>query len=330
MRRRDFVQGIAASTACPLAARAQHSGQVRRVGVLMAYGEMDTEAQARIKVFGERLRQLGWEDGQNIRFDYRWTAGRDDLAREFAKELADLGLDAIVGQGTPAARALQQVTTTIPVVFVQVTNPVDAGFVRSLAHPGGNITGFAMYEPEMATKWLEILKEIAPSTVRVELIFNPETAPGRGTWFQRAIEAASPSFSLKLLAIPVHNAAEIQHAFDTIAQEPNTTLLVPPDTTTLVHRDLFVRLTAEHRIPAIYSQSSFVHSGGLISYGVDTIELFRQTASYVDRILRGEKPSDLPVQEPTKFELVINMKTAKTLGLTIPQDLQATADEVIE
>ncbi len=238
--------------------------------------------------------------------------------------------DVIVAHTTPAAAVLKQATATVPVVFVQVTNPVGAGFVKSLAHPEANITGFSMYEPDMATKWLQVLKEIAPSTVRVVVMFNPETAPGHGTWFQRAIEAVSPSLSLKSLTIPVHDATEVESAFDTIKQEPNTALLVPPDTTTYAHRELIVRLAAEHQIPAIYSQSSSVTIGGLISYGVDTIELFRQTASYVDRILRGEKPGDLPVQAPTEFELIVNLKTAKALGLTIPAPLLATADEVIE
>jgi putative tryptophan/tyrosine transport system substrate-binding protein len=330
MRRREFISLLGSAAGWPFAASAQQPDPVRRIGVLMQVGNADVEAQARIKVFQERLQQLGWFEGRNIRFVYRWTDGKDDLARQFANELADLGLNVIVGQGTISARALQKATTTIPVVFVQVTNPVGAGFVTSLAHPGGNITGFAMYEPEMATKWLELLKEIRPGVERVAVMFNPETAPGRGTWFEQAIEAAAPSLSLQPLAILVHDAAEIERAIDAVAREPNPALLVPPDATTYVNRDLILRLTAEHRIPAIYSQSFFITSGGLICYGVDTVELFRQTASYVDRILRGAKPGDLPVQAPTKFELVINLKTAKAIGLAISPSLLATADEVIE
>jgi ABC-type uncharacterized transport system substrate-binding protein len=218
MRRREFIALFGSTAAAwPLGARAQQPDRMRRIGVLMQVGDDDVEAQARIKVFRERLRQSGWEEAHNIQFDYRWTAGKDNLARKFAKELVDLGPDVIVGQGTISARALQQETTTIPVVFVQVTNPIGAGFVTSLAHPGANITGFAMYEPEMATKWLEVLKEIAPNAARVVVMFNPETAPGRGAWFERAIETASPSLSLKSLAIPVHEAGDVQHAFDTIA-----------------------------------------------------------------------------------------------------------------
>jgi putative ABC transport system substrate-binding protein len=220
----------------------------------MQVGDADVEAQTRITVFKEKLQQLGWFEGRNIQFVYRWTDGKDELARTFAKELVDLRPDVIVGQGTISARALQQATSTVRVVFVQVTNPVGAGFVPSLSRPGGNITGFAMYEPEMGTKWLELLKEIRPDVVRVAVMFNPETAPGRGKWFEGAIEAGAPALSLKPLALAVHDAAEIEQAIDAVAKEPNPGLLVPPDATTYVHRDLILRLTQQHRIPAIYSQ----------------------------------------------------------------------------
>jgi putative tryptophan/tyrosine transport system substrate-binding protein len=330
MKRREFITLIGGATAWPLAARAQQDKEMRRIGVLMQVGDNDTEAQARIKVFQGTLQQLGWSNGRNIRFEYRWADGKDDRAQKSAKELVGLELDVIVGQGIISARALQRATNTIPVVFVQVTNPVGAGFVTSLAHPTGNITGFSMYEPDMGTKWLEILKEVAPSVTRVAVLFNPETAPGRGIFFERAIEAASPSLALKPLAVPVHDAAEIERAIDAVAQESNSGLVLPPDATTYVHRELVVRLAAEHRLPAIFSQRFFTTVGGLVCYGVDTAELFRQTASYVDRILRGAKPSDLPVQAPTKFELIINVKAAKALGLTVPPTLLASADEVIE
>jgi putative ABC transport system substrate-binding protein len=331
VRRREFITFIGgALSARPFAARAQQDKEMRRVGVLMQVGDNDTEAQARIKVLQEALQQLGWSNGRNIRFEYRWADGKDDSAQQFAKELVELGLDAIVGQGTISARALQRATQTIPVVFVQVTNPVAAGFITSLAHPAGNITGFSMYEPDIGTKWVQILKEIAPGVARVAVLFNPETAPGRGVYFERAIEAASPALALKPFAVPVHDAAEIERAIDAIAQEPNAGLVVPPDATTYVHKELVVRLTEERRIPAIFSQRFFAAAGGLVCYGVDTAELFRQAAAYVDRILRGAKPSDLPVQAPTKFELIINIKTAKTLGLTVPPTLLASADEVIE
>jgi putative tryptophan/tyrosine transport system substrate-binding protein len=331
MQRREFITFLGGAVAAwPKEARAQLGKEIHRIGVLMQGGDNDPESKARIKVIQETLEQLGWSNGRNIRFEYRWAEAKDDRAQKSAKELVELGLDVIVGQGTISARALQGATNTIPVVFVQVTNPVGAGFVTSLAHPTGNITGFSMYEPDMGTKWLEILKEIAPSVTRVAVMFNPETAPGRGVFFERAIEAASPSLALKSFAVPVHDAAEIERAIAGIAQEQNGGLLLPPDATTNFHSELVVRLTAAHRLPAIFTQRFFVTAGGLVSYGVDTTELFRQTASYVDRILRGAKPSDLPVQAPTKFELIINAKAAKALGLTVAPTLLARADEVIE
>jgi putative tryptophan/tyrosine transport system substrate-binding protein len=330
LKRRQFITLLGGAVSWPFAAHAQQPERMRRIGVLMQVGENDVDIQARVKVFQETLQQLGWTEGRDIRFDYRWGEAKADRARQFANELVKLSPDVIVGQGTISARALQQATNAIPVVFVQVTDPVGAGFVTSLAHPGANITGFEMYQPAMGAKWLEILKEIAPRVTRVAVMFNPESAPGRGIQFMRAIETASLSLSVKPAAFQIHNTAEIERAFDEVAREPNGGLLVPPDAATMVNSELIVRLAAQHQVPAIYTQPLFVTIGGLISYGVDTLELFRKTASYVDRILRGTKPSELPVEAPTKFELVINLKTAKALGLTVPQTLLVAADNVID
>jgi putative tryptophan/tyrosine transport system substrate-binding protein len=328
MRRREFISLVGGTATWPLVARAQQPVRMRRIGVLVTLAENDVQAQVRVRAFEEHLAQLGWTNGRNIRIDYRWA---DDLDRVqgFAKELVHLAPDAIVCQGTPSVRALREETATIPIVFVQVTDPVSAGFVTSLAHPGGNVTGFAMYEPNMGTKWLGILKEIAPAIKRVAIIFNPDTAPGRGSFFIDTIEAGAPKFGVQSVATPIHDAAAIERSIDRLAREPNGSLFVMPDITTEVHREFIVSLAARYRMPAIYSQRFFVESGGLISYGIDTIDLFRQGATYVDRILRGEKPS-LPVQGPIKFEMAINRKTAKALGIEIPPTLLALADELIE
>jgi putative ABC transport system substrate-binding protein len=326
--RREFITligGVAA--AAPLAARAQQGERMRRIGVLISYSD---DLQIRVSVFQQTLQQLGWTDGHNIRIEYRWTAGDADEVRRLAKELVRLDPDVIVCQTTPSVRALGQETHTIPIVFIQVTDPVRAGFVASMARPGGNVTGLSMYEPAMGAKWLEVLKEIAPDVARVALLFNPETAPGRGSFFLSSIEAAAPSLAVKPITTPVQDAAGIERAIAAFARESNGGLFVMPDLTTQFHRDLIIGLAARHQLPAVYSQRTFVLSGGLISYGVDTIHQFHLAATYVNRILRGEKPSNLPVQAPVKFELAINQKTAKALGLTVPATLLARADEVIE
>jgi len=329
MKRRQFMALVGGAAAWPLAASGEQPERVRRIGLLIPYPESDAQNQSRIKAFEQSLQQFGWIAGRNIHVDYRWAAGEAQIQR-LAKELVQLAPDVILGQSTPSTRALKGATSSIPIVFVQVTDPVGAGFVKSLARPGSNITGFAMYEPAMGTKWLELLREIAPGVRRVGLLFNPETAPGRGVFFSDAIETAAPSFGVVSTALPVGGAAEIKISIQTFARDPNVGLFVMPDVTTQLHRELIVELAALHRIAAIYSQRFFITSGGLICYGVDTVEQFRQAASYVDRILRGAKPNELPIQAPTKYEMVVNLKTAKALNLIIPHSILLRADEVIE
>jgi putative tryptophan/tyrosine transport system substrate-binding protein len=331
MRRREFIGLLGGATAWPFAASGQRPERVRRVGLLIPYPESDAENQSRVEAFQQALQQFGWTAPHNIHVDYRWAAGDDDQTmHRLARELVQLAPDVIVAQSTPSTRALQGETSTIPIVFVQVTDPIGAGFVTSLARPGGNITGFAMYEPAMGTKWLELLKEIAPGVSRVAISFNPETAPGRGAFFSDAIEAGAPSFGMASTTLPVGGAADIERSIEAFSRDPNGGLFVMPDVTTQLHRQLIVGQAALHRVPAIYSQRFFITSGGLICYGVDTAEQFRQAASYVDRILRGAKPNELPIQAPTKYEMVVNLKTAKALNLTIPQSILLRADEVIE
>jgi putative ABC transport system substrate-binding protein len=329
VRRREFVAmvgGVAAATWSHVAS-AQQPSAMRRIGVLPSSAESDVELQVRVATFSKELHELGWIEGQNLRTDYRW--GTDRYA-DLAAELVGIRPDVIVAVGTPAVAALQRATQTVPIVFVQVTDPVGAGFVNSLARPGGNITGLAMYEPTMGTKWLQILKEMVPTVARVAVVFNPETAPGRGLIFWRSIEAAASSFAITAIQTPVHSAAEIERGIAAFAHEPNGGMFVMPDVTTLSHRELIVALAARYSIPAIYSQRFFATSGGLISYGASLPELYRRAAGYVDQILKGAKPRDLPVQRPTIFEFVINLKTAKALGITMPQSLLGGADEVIE
>jgi ABC-type uncharacterized transport system substrate-binding protein len=328
MKRREFILALGgAAAAWPLAARGQQGERIRRIGVLITYAD---DLQIRVSAFQQTLQQLGWTDGRNIRIDYRWTAGAADEVRRLAKELVRLDPDVIVGQTTPSVRALGQESHTIPIVFIQVTDPVRAGFIVSMARPGGNVTGLSMYEPAMGAKWLEVLKEIAPGVARVALLFNPETAPGRGAFFLESIAVAAPALAVKPIASTVQDAAGIERAIAAFARESDGGLFVMPDLTTQSHRDLIVGLAARHRLPAVYSQRTFVTSGGLVSYGIDTIHQFRQAAEYVDRILRGAKAGELPVQGPVKFELAINVKTARALGLEIPPTLLARADEVIE
>jgi putative tryptophan/tyrosine transport system substrate-binding protein len=328
--RRDFITLLGgAAAAWPLAARAQQSQRIRRVGVLMAVAESDADVRSGVAIFQQSLQELGWTGGRNLRIDYRW--GDADAARiqALAKELVALQPDVLVAHSTPSAKGLLQATHSIPIVFLTVTDPLGQGLVASLSHPGGNITGFSVFEFSLGTKWVEVLKQIAPGTRRVSAIFNPETAPYYGMYL-RSIEAATSAIGVELIAVQVHSEDDISNIIRKVGSEPNGGLFVLPDSHNVVHRKLIIELVAEYRLPAIYYFRYFASDGGLIAYGPDEMDLFVRTASYVDRILKGGSPSDLPVQQPTKFELVINLKTAKALGLNVPDRLLALADEVIE
>ncbi len=290
----------------------------------MTIAESEPEAQARLVALREGLQRLGWREGYNIRIDYRFAAGDPERARSSAVELVSLGPDVILANGTAILSALRQATQSIPIVFVLVPDPVGDGFVASLARPGGNLTGITNFEFPMGGKWVEFLKEMAPHLSHVALIFNPETAPYARHFLQSVAVGAEATL------VPVRNDSEIERALETVAGQSNSGLIIVPDLFTSGHRELIVALAARHRLPAIYPFRFFVAHGGLLSYGVDTLDLFRRSASFIDRILKGDKPNDLPVQAPTKFELVINLKTAKALGLEVPQLLLARADEVIE
>jgi putative ABC transport system substrate-binding protein len=329
MRRRDFITLIGGATAWPLAARAQQLDVVRRIGVLTGFAESDREGQAFVAAFREGLQKLGWVEGRNIRIDYRWAALDTDLMQRFAKELVALQPDLILTQSTPAAAAMLQQTHTIPIVFAIVADPIGSGFVASFPQPGGNITGFVTMEPTMAGKWLELLKEIAPRVARVAMLFNPATAPYAEYWLN-PFKAAAASFAVQAIVAPVHDKSELESVVVAQAREPNGGLIVMPDTFTTGHRSEITSLAARYRLPAVYPYRVFAEFGGLLSYGDDLTDNFRRAASYADRILKGAKPSELPVQAPVKFELVINIKTARALGLDVPVQLQQRADEVIE
>ena len=331
MRRREFIVLLgAAAVASPLPpVRAQPPDRIRRIGVIMAMAATDADAEPRIKAIQQGLQEFGWTEGRNIRIDYRWATVDADRIRAHAAELVGLAPDVIIGVATPVLMALRQETRSIPIVFVQVIDPVSRGFVTTLARPGGNITGFTNFDFPMGGKWVETLREVAPTVTRVAVIFNPETAPYAEP-FLRLIEAAALSFNVKAFGAPVRDTAELERATSALATEPRGGMIILPDVFTTVHRDLIVELAARQRLPAIYPFRYFATSGGLISYGVDALDLFRRSASYVDRILKGTSPSELPVQGPIKFELVINLKTAKALGLNVPLQLRQRADEVIE
>jgi putative ABC transport system substrate-binding protein len=329
MKRRDFITLLGGAVATwPLTARAQQDGRMRRVGVLMHLAADDPEGQARIAAFTQGLQELRWTIGRNVRIDYRWAAGDAERGRKYAAELVALAPDVILAAGGAVVAPLLQATRTVPIVFAQTPDPVGAGFVASLARPGGNATGFMIFEFGMGGKWLELLKEIAPRVTRAAVLRDAALAAGTGQL--GAIQSVAPSFGVELSPIDVRDAGEIERAVTAFARSPNDGLLVTGSALATVHRDLIVALAARHRLPAVYPFRTFVAGGGLISYGPDSIDPYRQAAGYVDRILKGEKPADLPVQAPTKYELVINLKTAKELGLEVPPTLLARADEVIE
>jgi putative tryptophan/tyrosine transport system substrate-binding protein len=332
MRRRDFVQAIVGSaTAWPLSARAQQAERMRRIGVLSNVGESDMEAQSMVVALHQALRQLGWAEGRNIRIDHRWAAGNSTRIVDLAKQLVALQPDVLVAHTSVPVIALRKETTTIPIVFVQVADPIGSGFITNLARPGGNITGFTSFEPSMGSKWVEMLKEIAPGTSRMAFLFNPKTAPyANSGYYQVSFDTAAASLAITLTATPVNSPSEIVSAVGALGHDRGDGLIVIPDSFNIVHRERIIGLAAQNGVPTIYPYAFAVREGGLISYGVDQVDLFRDAASDVDRILKGEKPADIPVQAPTKFELVINRKTAKALGLTVPANLLATADEVIE
>jgi putative ABC transport system substrate-binding protein len=328
LHRRDFISLIGgAAAAWPLAARAQQGEPMRRIGVLMYLAADDAEGQARLAAFAQALKQLGWSDGRNLRIDTRW-ANADDI-RKHAAELVALAPDVLLAAtGTATVAPLLQATRTVPIVFVSVIDPVGAGFVASLAQPGGNATGFTIYEYSMSGKWLELLKEIAPGVTRAAVLRDPAVASGIGQF--GAVQIVAPSLGVEVSPVDVRDADEIERAVAAFARGLNGGLIVTGSALGISHRDLIIALAARHRLPAVYPLRYYVTGGGLISYGPDSIDQFRRAAGYVDRILKGEKPADLPVQAPTKFELVINLKTAKALGLDIPSTVLARADEVIE
>jgi putative ABC transport system substrate-binding protein len=329
IERREFLAALGgAAAAWPLAARAQQGERVRRIGLLMGAAD-DREGQARVTVLKQGLQELGWTDGGNIQIETRFGGADAGRIRAHAAELVALAPDVIVGQTTPVIRALRQATSSIPIVMVPVNDPVEQGFVSSLAHPGGNITGFMFIDFQMVGKWLEMLKEVAPAVSRAVLMFNPDTSPHYYVYL-RSFEALPRSIAVEVAAAPVRNTAELEEAFANLGRDPGGGLIVPPDAFTIVHYELFIRLAQQHRLPAVYSFRTYVAQGALMAYGPDPYDTFRRSASYVDRILKGAKPADLPVQQPTKFELAINLKTAKALGLQISDRLLALADEVIE
>jgi putative tryptophan/tyrosine transport system substrate-binding protein len=329
MRRREFITLMGGSAMWPLAASAQQGELLRRIGVLMLFLQDEPTGQAEIAAFRMGLAEQGWVEGRNIHIDFRWAGGDLERAQAFAKELVDLKPDVLIGRSTPTTAALKRETNSIPIVFVNIVEPVESGFVQNFVRPGGNITGFTNFEASIGGKWLQLLKELDPRIARVAVIYNPLTAPFARS-FVGSIQLAAPTLGVDAITMPVRSKADIEAAVTAFARQPGGGLVAIPDSFTVEHRDLIIDLAARTRLPAVYNSRVFTPSGGLMAYAVDALDLFRRAAGYVDRILKGTKPSDLPVQQPSRFELSINLKTAKALGLTVPQALLSSADEVIE
>jgi putative ABC transport system substrate-binding protein len=331
MKRRDFIAALGgAAAAWPLAVRAQQDNAPRRLGVLMPSAPDDQEIKKELAAFTRQMQSLGWTEGGNLRVDYRWSGGDSQKMQAFAKELVDAHPDIIFVRSTPATAALSKYTRSIPIVFAVVSDPVGEGFVASLPRPGGNVTGFTNAEASLSGKWLGLLKEIAPKMTHVGYLLDPKVAPGGGNYYTSLINAASAASAVVPAAMPVHGSDDVERAIGDFSRTPDSGLIVLPDATTNLHRAQIIALAARYRLPAIYAFRNLVEEGGLMSYGVDVAELFRLAANYVDRILKGAKPADLPVQLPEKFEFVLNLKTAKTLGIRIPPGVMAIADGVIE
>jgi putative tryptophan/tyrosine transport system substrate-binding protein len=330
MERREFIAlVVGAPLAFAIDANAQTPARLRRIGVLMNGVAANETAQSYAEIFVRELNSAGWTEGQNLHIDWRWSAGEPALARTYAADLIGLAPDAILAASTTNLTALLKVNQTIPIVFVEVADPVAQGFVPTMEHPGGNLTGFTAFRVSMGAQWIGLLKEVAPQVARILLIFNPDTSP-QSKVFLQSIEAAAPSFGVEIVPDSVADAADIEASIESFARRPDGGLIIPSDTFTQMRRGLIVELAARYRLPAIYSSPDFVRNGGLIYYGFDFIEQFRQAALYVDRILKGAKPGDLPVQQPTKFALIVNLRTAKTLGLQVSSTLLQRASEVIE
>ncbi len=328
MKRREFITFLGGAATWPIAARAQQPERMRRIGVLMNLSEDDAEGRPRIAAFEQTLQQLGWTIGRTVQIDYRWGSGDADRYRKFTAELVALKPDVIVASNTSTVRALRRTGHIIPIVFASAVDPVGSGLVSSLARPGGNVTGFSAFEFGMSGKWLELLGEIAPSVTRVAVLRDSNTTGGIGQF--GALQAVAPSLGMDVVPVDIHDPAEIESALAAFARKPNVGMVVVSGALAGVHRDLIIKLAGKDWLPAVYPYRFFATGGGLMSYGPDRIDPWLRAAAYVDRILKGEKPADLPVQAPTKYELVINLKTAKTLGLIVPQTLLARADEVIE